>query len=521
MVVPAALAVVGADSLFVSPDGGVNLPRDAGAIPTPAQCAGNRGRNIDRSRHFTTMEAAFRCAKGGESIVINAMNAAGTIVPYRELGFGYQAKPGPPSGSDAALTKVIGRCNQDVPTDNRSFKRESCKVVIRPQPADWGLTISASDRALANPADAGKSYFMTFQRADQHHVMFDNIEFDGSTGLLDPAGEWNGVNCQCLAGAFARIDAPASNFVFDHMNVHDSVGGSLYTFAATGGTEVNVLWQNSTSRHNGWNYLGSMLIRFGSIGGAPNCSTNPSISGCPEYFGEYYSHTHSFYLSAGGTTLRNNFIYDDAGFCVQLFNGSTYDTGRFVIDSNWFANCGWKSKSSTQTLNAVGGWNAQYAGGSKFTNNVFLNNVAGYVLNSPGIVIDNNLFVASSPSDDPSRVSSDVIEWDATRNAVFTGNTICFSRSNSGEPRDQMYVGNANGANYTPPLASIKANGDLGPTWVDTQERVFQSNSGNTFGGCAEDKFAAAGYSPRGGPPARDPSLTPGLLMSLIGRSKS
>ena len=342
---------------------------------------------------------------------------------------------------------------------------------------------------------------------------------DGSTGLLDAAGEWNGVNCQCRAGGFARVDSPASNLVFDHMNIHDTVGGALYTFSSVGGALTNVTWQNSSTHHNGWNYPGSMITRFGAVGSAPTCSSNPSVLGCPEYYGEYYSHTHSFYLGTGGNILRNNYIYDDAGYCIQLFNGKTFNAGANTIDSNWIANCGWKSKTTPHSLNSVGGWNAQYSGGTVFSSNVFLNNVAGYVLSSDGIVFNNNLMLHGAHADAPNGPGADVIEWDATRNARFTNNVICFNRNDAGDSKDQMFVGNAYGAAYAPLTASIASNDDLGPTWAGGQERVFKTNAGNIFG-CPDDRFAGFGYVPAAGVPSRDLSLRPGLLLEVVQTTK-
>jgi hypothetical protein len=502
------------NAVYVSPDGGIAVPRDVNASPSAAQCTLNRGSGADRSKHFSTMEAAFRCARPGDTIFVNAMNSAGVIVPYREVGFGWYSKPAPPSGTAAAFTRVVGRCNGDAAANVQTFTRDSCKVLIRPQAADWGLTVSATDSAPATSSDAGKGYFMYFTRADHHHIAFDNFEMDGSTGLLDGGGEWNGANCQCRAGGFARVDYPASDFLFDHLNVHDTVGGALYTYSAVGGAATNVVWQNGRSHHNGWNYLGSMSTRFGAIGGSPTCSTNPGITGCPAYYGEYYSHMHSFYFGSAGNSVRNNYIYDDAGYCFQSINSSTWNVGANSFTGNWVANCGWKSKQVNHSLNAVGGWNLQYANGSVIANNVFVNNVGGYVFASNNMTISGNVFVRGAKGNGNGTYSS-VLHMDASRSASFTNNILCFNRDDAGGSDDTAFIGNAYNLPYVPASQSINRNGQSGPVW-NTGESVFALNSGNTFGGCANDRLASQGYVPTGGAPTRDASLIPGSLLSLV-----
>jgi hypothetical protein len=461
------------------------------------------------------MEAAFRCARPSDTIYVNAMNSAGVIVPYREVGFGWYSKPAPPSGSASAFTRVVGRCNGDAAANVQVFSRDSCKVIIRPQAADWGLTVSATDGSPASPGDVGKGYFVYLTRADHHHIAFDNFEMDGSTGLLDGAGEWNGVNCQCRAGGFARVDVPASDFLFDHLNVHDTVGGALYTYSAVGGAATNIIWQNGRSHHNGWNYLGSMSTRFGAVGSAPTCSSNPAVSGCPAYYGEYYSHMHSFYFGTAGNSVRNNYIYDDAGYCFQTFNGVTWNVGANVFSGNWVANCGWKSKQVNHSLNSVGGWNIQSASGSIIANNVFINNVAGYVFGTSNVTINNNLFLRSARGNGNNGVRSEVMEIDASRTAAFTNNVMCFNRDDGGAPGDRVFVGNAYGVPYSPTTQQITGNGQAGPTW-NSGEPVLSANAGNLFGGCANDRFASQGYVPSAGAPSRDTSLIPGTLLNIV-----
>jgi hypothetical protein len=459
------------------------------------------------------MEAAFRCARPSDTIFVNAMNSAGAIVPYREVGFGWWSKPAPPSGSASVFTRVVGRCNGDGAANVQAFTRDSCKVLIRPEAADWGLTVSVTDGSPATAADAGKGYFMYLTRADHHHIAFDNFEMDGSTGLLTGSGEWNGANCQCRAGGFARVDYPASDFLFDHLNVHDTVGGALYTYSSVGGASTDITWQNGRSHHNGWNYLGSMSTRFGAVGGSPTCATNPSITGCPAYYGEYYSHMHSFYFGSGGNTVQNSYIYDDAGYCFQTINSDTWNVGATRFLGNWVANCGWKSKQVNHSLNAIGGWNLQYASGSVVSGNVFVNNVGGYILGSTNVTLEGNLFLRNA-SGNGNGVYSPVLHVDSVT-ARFSNNVMCYNREDSGGAADRVFVGSAYGSPYLPATQQITGNGQRGPTWTNG-ESVFSTNDGNTFGGCANDRFAAQGYIPSIGAPTRDTSLIPGSLLNVV-----
>lgn len=431
---------------FVSPDGGVST-----TSPTGPQCAANQGQNTDRTKHFTTIQAGISCLAASGDLVINAMNAAGTIVAYNESGFGMGGSmPSVPSGTSAAnATRIVGRCNTDIAGGSLVFTRTSCKPLIQPSASVWG-TVGSTNRQFV------------FYFPSQSYIKLDNLEFSGSNIGRNGAGDWDGTVCNCYKGFIARVDYPAHDFVFSNIkNTWNEAGFYLYAGSTGGATNVSV--SNYTAEKIGYGYQTTHLFRCGD-----SCSSNSPAPG--DLNNNYWAHVHAIDIRSSGNTVTDSVFSNTAG-SEQIFNNN-FNQSNNTFERNYFINGAIKAKNLGCGANTCVGivWSSQSSGGV-FRNNVIVNTAGLHITLTAGTDFSNNTF-ARNPSTSGYRM---VFAYYTSGN-IWRNNAMCYNRTPDGAAIDNVTTFDGTSVrtvntNVTPPYG-------------------FSTVTGNKFGSCNNSTFS-------------------------------